>query len=101
MCNQNQGPFANSRDQIFAIVDELPDNDLTREEFSNTGTRLVNAINLIVSENFPNLQDGGDAGERANIERRLGLLVATRLTERLANNVTFDETTFQFILERN
>ena len=47
-CNQNQGPFANSRDQIFAIVDELPDSGLTREEFSNTGTRLVNAINLIV-----------------------------------------------------
>ena len=101
MCNQNQSPFANARDQIFAIVDELPDNDLIRENFSNTGTRLVNAINLIVSENFPNLQDGGDAGERAKVERRLGRLVATRLTERLANGVTFDKTTFQFILERN
>ncbi len=98
MCNQNQRQI---REQILEIVDALSDNDLLRENFRNTSTRLVNAINLIVSENFPNLQDGGDAGERANIERRLGLLVATRLTERLANNVTFDETTFQFILERN
>lgn len=98
MCNQNQRQI---REQILEIVDALSDNDLLRENFRNTSTRLVNAINLIVSENFSNLQDGGDAGERANIERRLGLLVATRLTERLANNVTFDETTFQFILERN
>ena len=67
MSNQNQGSFANARDQIFAIVDALSDNGLLRENFRNTGTRLVNAINLIVSENFPNLQDGGDAGERANI----------------------------------
>lgn len=95
MCNQNPSPFENAHMEAIQRMEEL-----LKQDLSNFGSNLFEAINAAVAKNFPDLLDGGDSGERAKIEQRIGELVANRLTNRLPNNVTFDKSNFQFIFNR-